>query len=75
MSLKYLVTGGSGFIGSALTHRLVSEGHHVRVLDNNSRGRARRLDSISDRIDFIEGDIRNSNTVLKLHEELIVYAT
>ena len=63
MSLKYLVTGGSGFIGSALTHRLVSEGHHVRVLDNNSRGRARRLNSISDRIEFIEGDIRNSNTV------------
>lgn len=32
--LKYLVTGGCGFIGSHIVDRLVEEGHHVRVLDN-----------------------------------------
>ena len=65
MPLKYLVTGGSGFIGSALTHRLVSEGHDVRVLDNNSRGRARRLETIKDKIEFIEADIRDRDKVIE----------
>ena len=36
---KILVTGGSGFIGSAITKYLVSCGHKVVVFDNNSRGR------------------------------------
>ena len=54
-----LVTGGSGFIGSSLVERLVKDGHYVRVLDNNSRGNARRLQSVLSDIDFIEGDIRD----------------
>ena len=65
MSLKYLVTGGSGFIGSALTLRLVADGHQVRVLDNNSRGRARRIDSVKDKIEFIEADIRDRDQVVE----------
>ena len=36
MSKRYLVTGGTGFIGSSLVKQLVLEGHSVRVLDNNS---------------------------------------
>lgn len=65
---KYLVTGGSGFIGSALVKRLVREGNQVRVLDNNSRGNVRRLTDVIDQIDFIEGDIRDINVVLKACE-------
>ena len=63
MKKKYLVTGGSGFIGSALVKRLLNEGHSVRVFDNNSRGNLRRLDDILDKIEFVEGDIRDYDQV------------
>jgi nucleoside-diphosphate-sugar epimerase len=58
-----LVTGGTGFIGSALVRRLVKDGTSVRVLDNEWRGNAERLSDISDEFEFIEGDIRNAETV------------
>ncbi len=63
MKKKYLVTGGSGFIGSALVKKLLSEGHSVRVFDNNSRGNLRRLESVINRIEFVEGDIRDLSQV------------
>ena len=62
-SKRYLVTGGSGFIGAALVHRLVDEGHNVRVLDNNSRGSARRLQDIAGDIEFLQADIRDAAAV------------
>ncbi|OGQ17631.1 MAG: NAD-dependent dehydratase [Deltaproteobacteria bacterium RIFCSPHIGHO2_02_FULL_40_11] len=61
---RYLVTGGTGFIGSALVHRLVKDGYTVRVFDNNSRGNAERLKPIQNKIEYIEGDIRNEKQVL-----------
>src|SRR3989338_4775797 len=62
-SKKYLVTGGTGFIGSALVKRLVKEGHKVRVLDNNIRGLAENLKEIEDKIEIVTADIRDANTV------------
>jgi len=58
-----LVTGGTGFLGSALTRRLVKQGVRVRVLDDNSRGEASRLQDLRDRVEYIEGDIRDAAVV------------
>jgi UDP-glucose 4-epimerase len=64
MSLKtFVVTGGTGFIGSALVRRLVREGHRVRVLDDNSRGAATRLGDAAGAVELFPGDIRDSNAV------------
>ena len=65
MGKKFLVTGGAGFIGSALVQRLVIEGHKVRVLDNGFRGSLRRLEVVQNNIEYIEGDIRNKKIVSK----------
>ena len=56
---KILVTGGSGFIGSAITNYLVKNGHSVTVFDNNSRGKLRRLKDVLSKIKFKKGDIRD----------------
>jgi nucleoside-diphosphate-sugar epimerase len=60
---KILVTGGSGFIGSGLVKALVHAGAQVRVLDDNSRGAARRLADVEKDIEFIAGDIRDAQAV------------
>jgi dTDP-glucose 4,6-dehydratase/UDP-glucose 4-epimerase len=60
---RYLVTGGSGFLGSALVRRLVRDGHRVRVLDNGFRGAMRRLADVARDIEMIEGDIRDASAV------------
>jgi nucleoside-diphosphate-sugar epimerase len=60
---KILVTGGSGFIGSALVKALVRAGHRVRVLDDNSRGSPRRLADVADDTEFVAGDIRDPAAV------------
>jgi nucleoside-diphosphate-sugar epimerase len=60
-----LVTGGTGFIGSALTRLLLERGFNVRVLDDNSRGNFRRLKDVIESLDIREGDIRNADLVSK----------
>jgi dTDP-glucose 4,6-dehydratase/UDP-glucose 4-epimerase len=65
MPKKYLVTGGTGFIGAALVKRLVFDGHAVRVLDNNFRGALSKLGEVINDLEFIEADIRDADTVIK----------
>ncbi len=60
---RYLVTGGSGFLGSALVCRLVKAGHHVRVLDDGSRGKTARLAEAAKDVEFVNADIRDSDAV------------
>jgi nucleoside-diphosphate-sugar epimerase len=60
---RYLITGGTGFIGSALARRLVKEGCGVRVLDNDLRGAAGRLDDIARRVELIQADVRDVRAV------------
>jgi UDP-glucose 4-epimerase len=44
--MQLLVTGGAGFLGSALANRLVRAGHQVRVIDDLSAGDPARLTSV-----------------------------
>jgi len=60
---KYLVTGGAGFIGCNLTRYILDKGHDVTVLDNFATGKRENLTEILDRIELIEGDIRDRETV------------
>ncbi|MCX5709156.1 MAG: NAD-dependent epimerase/dehydratase family protein [Candidatus Omnitrophica bacterium] len=60
---RYLVTGGTGFIGSALVRRLLREGNFVRVLDNDSRGDHSRLSGVAGDLEIVNGDIRSADTV------------
>jgi len=62
---RCLVTGGTGFIGSVLVKRLVSDGYFVRVLDNNFRGVKSRLKDLPGNVEYFEGDIRNYSDVSK----------
>jgi len=63
-----LITGGAGFIGTNLTHRLASQGRKVRILDNLSRAGVEKnlqwlLEQHSESLEFQEGDIRDASAV------------
>ena len=65
--MKILVTGGAGFIGSHIVEYLVKRGDDVTVLDNLKTGKEKNLTTINDKINFVNGDIRD----YKLLEELV----
>ncbi len=62
---KYLVTGGAGFIGSNLVRHILSMGHDVVVVDNFATGKRQNITDFVDKIEFIEGDIRDRDTMDK----------
>jgi len=58
--MKFLVTGGAGFIGSHIVETLLKQGHFVRILDNFSTGKRENLSFTG--FELIEGDIRDKAT-------------
>ena len=64
--MKYLITGGAGFIGSNLVEKLIARGDQVVVLDNLSTGSAKNLSGIDEKITFQEGNILDKDVIDKL---------
>ena len=63
--MKVLVTGGAGFIGSHIAEYFAEAGHTVRILDNLATGFLRNVPQYKN-IEFIQGDICDSNLVEKV---------
>ncbi|MBL8100716.1 MAG: SDR family NAD(P)-dependent oxidoreductase [Anaerolineales bacterium] len=61
--MKYLITGGAGFIGSHIANTLLQNGKQVRILDNFSSGKKENLQGLD--VEIIEGDLRNEDDVNK----------
>ena len=65
--MKYVVTGGAGFIGSHITKKLVERGDTVTVIDNLNTGKETNLESVKDKIIFVKGSVLDSD----LLEEIV----
>ena len=68
--MKYVVTGGGGFIGSHLIEKLVKQGDVVTVLDNLNTGKIENLKSVSKKINFVQNDIRDFEVLRSLMENV-----
>jgi nucleoside-diphosphate-sugar epimerase len=66
--MRYLVTGGAGFIGSNLVEHLLGEGHDVVVLDNFATGRRDNIAPFLERITLVEGSITDPATCARAVE-------
>jgi len=62
-TLRVLITGGAGFIGSHLVRALVRAGYGVRVFDNLSTGSLDNIGDLLDAIEFVRGDVRDYGVV------------
>ena len=65
--MRFLITGGAGFLGSALANRLVGDGHHVRVLDDLSNGDQSRLSAA---VHFSRGDVNDIPLLWSMLQEV-----
>jgi UDP-glucose 4-epimerase len=80
MASSCLVTGGAGFIGSALVRALLARGDRVRVIDNFYSGKRENLAAVAADVELVEGDIRDGGALgralagveLVFHEAAIV---
>lgn len=69
MDKKILVTGGAGFIGSNIVEELLNRKYKVTVIDNLSSGYKENLTEFENKINFIEGDIRDYDLINKELED------
>jgi UDP-N-acetylglucosamine/UDP-N-acetyl-alpha-D-glucosaminouronate 4-epimerase len=63
--MRYVVTGGAGFIGSNTVDELVQRGHSVVVLDDLSSGKEENLTEIRNKITFVKGSVTDLEAVQK----------
>ena len=70
MNKKFLITGGTGFIGSNIANMLVSKGYDVVIFDNNHRGKIERIDKKHKNIKVIQGDIRSLKDLSKAFKNI-----
>ena len=70
--MRFLVTGGAGFIGSNIVEELLKRGHFVRVLDNLATGKRENLKEFEKDIEFLEGDIRSYHIVRQAVKDIEV---
>ena len=61
--MRFVVTGGAGFVGSHLVRHLLKNDHDVIVIDNLHTGKKENLGSVIDKIEFQELDIRNHESM------------
>ena len=67
--MRYLVTGGAGFIGSNTVEELVRRGHGVVVLDDLSGGKEDNLAEVRNKITFIKGTVTDLEIVRRAIQE------
>ena len=75
MHMRVFITGGAGFIGSHLCDALISRGDEVTILDNLSTGSHENIAHLKDKIEVIQGDIRDKALVESLvdNSELVLH--
>jgi len=61
--MKFVVTGGAGFVGSNLVKLLVKNGHQITVIDNLHKGKKENLDKVIDKIEFLNLDIQDYDSM------------
>jgi len=61
--MRYLVTGGCGFIGSHIAEALATEGAEVRIYDNLSSGYERNIAGFRDKVQFTRADVRDRSAL------------
>jgi len=64
--MKYVVTGGAGFIGSNIARLLIKKGHNVDIIDNLHTGKKEKIKEIIDKVNFYQIDTRNKEDLEKI---------